>query len=112
LLKYFPYEDLHIYELGAGNGTLAKDILDYLRSDYPEVYDRTKYITIEISGQLANRQKAKLAGHACARVENQSIFEWSAKQPAPCFVIALEVIVSPSSHNLLRLSEDSGQSCP
>jgi len=32
LLKYFSYEDLVIYEIGAGNGTLAMDILDYIRS--------------------------------------------------------------------------------
>jgi len=56
LLKYFPYEDLVIYEIGAGNGTLAMDILDYIRSAYPEVYECTHYNIVEISGRLAKSQ--------------------------------------------------------
>ena len=55
-MKYFPYEDLVIYEIGAGNGTLAMDILDYIRSAYPEVYECTHYNIVEISGRLAKSQ--------------------------------------------------------
>ena len=95
LLKYFPYEDFVIYEIGAGNGTLALDILDYIQDRYPEVYDRTQYKIIEISASLANLQREKLSSkHPCVKIHNQSIFRWSKREPAPCFFLAMEVIVS------------------
>lgn len=95
LLKYFPYEDFIIYEIGAGNGTLAMDILDYLRDEHPDVYDRTRYNIIEISGSLVKLQKQKLyKSHPCVKVVHKSIFHWKTREPAPCFFVAMEVIVS------------------
>ena len=97
MLKYFPYEDFIIYEIGAGNGTLAKDILDYLRDEYPEVYDRTHYNIIEISSSLVKLQKRKLRkDHPRVKVAHKSIFHWDVREPAPCYFIAMEVIVSVS----------------
>ena len=101
LLKYFPYEDFVIYEIGAGNGTLAQDILDYLQQDYPDVYERTRYNIIEISANLASLQKKKLcAAHPCVNVTNKSIFRWNTHEPAPCFFLAMEVIVSSLCRSL------------
>ena len=98
LLKFFPYEDFVIYEIGAGNGTLALDILDYLREYYPDVYERTRYNIIEISANLANLQREKLsATHPCVTVHNRSIFRWDTREPAPCYFLAMEVIVSDHS---------------
>jgi SAM-dependent MidA family methyltransferase len=95
MLKYFPYEDFMVYEIGAGNGTLAMDILDYLRDEYPEVYDRTRYNIIEISSSLVKLQKKKLhQAHPCVKVSHKSIFHWNAREPAPCYFIAMEVVVS------------------
>ncbi|KAK4977306.1 hypothetical protein LTR28_007630, partial [Elasticomyces elasticus] len=37
-LSLFPYHDLLIYEMGAGNGTLMINVLDYIRDTDPEVY--------------------------------------------------------------------------
>lgn len=96
LLKYFPYEDFVIYEIGAGNGTLAMNILDYLRVNHPEVYDRTRYHIIEISDSLVQLQRKKLAVHPCVKVVHKSIFRWDRKEPSPCFIVAMEVIVSTS----------------
>jgi hypothetical protein len=97
LLKYFPYEDLVIYEIGAGNGTLAMDILDFIRSEYPEVYERTTYNIVEISGRLASAQKKLLLPrHACVNVTHKSIFHWDKPEPSPCFFLAMEVIVGRS----------------
>ncbi|KAJ7708235.1 S-adenosyl-L-methionine-dependent methyltransferase [Mycena rosella] len=102
LLKYFPYEDFIIYEIGAGNGTLAMNILDYLRSNHPEVYDRTRYNIIEISGSLVELQRKKLATvHPCVTVVHQSIFRWQKTEPAPCFVVAMEVIDN-FAHDMVR----------
>ena len=47
---------LVIYEIGGGNGTLARDILDWLRDNRPEVYEMTNYTCVEISTRLAARQ--------------------------------------------------------
>lgn len=41
-LRHYPYEDLIIYEMGAGNGTLMANILDYIKKDHPDVYERTR----------------------------------------------------------------------
>lgn len=99
LLKYFPYEDFIIYEIGAGNGTLAMDILNYIREEYPEVYERTRYNTVEISENLAQLQREKLCSvHPCANVVRKSIFHWDIHEPAPCFFVAMEVIVRISHH--------------
>ncbi|KIM56004.1 hypothetical protein SCLCIDRAFT_133540 [Scleroderma citrinum Foug A] len=105
LLKYFPYEDFKIYELGAGNGTLALNILDYLRTHFPEVYDRTLYTIIEISAPLACAQRERLrrAGHTkrTVNVHHRSIFAWTRTEPAPCYVLATEV-VDNFAHDVVR----------
>ncbi|KAG9312860.1 DUF185-domain-containing protein [Chiua virens] len=105
LLKYFPYEDFKIYELGAGNGTLALNILDYLRAYYPEVYDRTVYTIIEISAPLAKGQRTRLrrAGHGqrTVHIEHQSVFSWTKTEHAPCYILAAEV-VDNFAHDLVR----------
>ncbi|KAJ7066234.1 S-adenosyl-L-methionine-dependent methyltransferase [Mycena amicta] len=102
LLKYFPYEDFVIYEVGAGNGTLAMNILDFLRCNYPEVYDRTRYNIIEISGSLVELQRKKLASvHPCVKVVHKSIFRWDQKEDSPCFIVAMEVIDN-FAHDMIR----------
>jgi len=102
LLKYFPYEDCVIYEIGAGNGTLAMDILDYIQAEYPEVYDRTRYHIIEISGNLAELQRERLLQkHPCATVSHKSIFHWEKHEAAPCFFLAMEVIDN-FAHDMIR----------
>ena len=71
------------------------DILDYLRDEYPEVYDRTQYHIIEISGNMVNLQRIKLSSaHPCVHIVHKSIFHWDIREPAPCFFVAMEVIVS------------------
>lgn len=98
-LTLYPYHDLIIYEMGAGNGTMMLNILDFIRDTDHEVYQRTKFKIIEISPALAELQLKNLtdtlsaAGHR-DRVEilNQSIFDWDTYVHSPCFFLALEVI--------------------
>ena len=118
-LDLFPYHDLIIYEIGAGNGTLMGDVLDYLAAHEPEIYARTKYRIIEISERLQGMQRGRAKGTTAAdagggdggagrlgkekakrrghedRVEiiNSSIFEWDRVVPEPCFFLAMEVLV-------------------
>ncbi|SLM34223.1 S-adenosyl-L-methionine-dependent methyltransferase-like [Lasallia pustulata] len=97
-LSHHPYHDLIIYEMGAGNGTLMLNILDYIRDLKSDVYKRTQFKIIEVSSSLAAlqtshlRRSASSRGHA-DRVEiiNRSIFDWTDYDPSPCYFLALEV---------------------
>ncbi|KAL8286850.1 hypothetical protein RQP46_003856 [Phenoliferia psychrophenolica] len=116
-LNLYPYEDLIIYEIGAGNGTLMGDILDYIAEEEPEVYERTRYRIVEISERLQGLQKgraqggdgkaalkgpAKRKGHASkVEVLGGSIFDWERVVPEPCFFLALEVLDN-FAHDVIR----------
>ena len=54
-------EPLRVFEIGGGTGTLARDILDHVRSAAPGVYDRMEYCAVEISPRLARLQAATVA---------------------------------------------------
>jgi len=97
-LSQYPYHDLTIYEMGAGNGTLMLNILDYIRDAEPLVYERTKFKIIEISSSLAKLQAHQLLRSADSRghsskveIINKSIFEWDQLVPSPCYFLAMEV---------------------
>lgn len=108
-LNKFPYNDLVIYEAGAGNGTLMLNILDYLEKNEPEVYARTKYRIIEISSKLFNKQNSRLEKHKDkVEVINKSILEWDTLVSEPCFFIALEVFDN-LSHDVVRFDIDTKQ---
>lgn len=46
-----------ILEMGAGKGILAKDILDFISKNYPDLYKKIRYIILEKSHPLRNQQK-------------------------------------------------------
>ncbi|KAI9032556.1 S-adenosyl-L-methionine-dependent methyltransferase [Phycomyces nitens] len=106
-LNHFPHKDLIIYEMGAGNGTLMLNILDYIQQNEPNVYKRTKYNIIEISGKLAERQSERQDvrdakdHHRCVTVINKSIFDWDIHVPEHCFFLGMEVIDN-FAHDLIR----------
>lgn len=107
-LTAYPYHDLIIYELGAGNGTFMLNVLDHIRRTDPDVYARTQYKIIEISASLASLQKTALSHSPYAaehiskvQIINKSIFAWDSYIPSPCFVLALEVIDN-FAHDVIR----------
>ncbi|TWU75346.1 hypothetical protein ED733_006973 [Metarhizium rileyi] len=107
-LTTYPYDDLLIYEMGAGRGTLMLNILDYIREVDPQVYARTRYNIIEISTSLASLQSRHLVSTAESRghsdkvdIVNRSIFEWDRSEPSPCFFLAMEVFDN-FSHDCIR----------
>ncbi|RDW73249.1 hypothetical protein BP6252_07156 [Coleophoma cylindrospora] len=107
-ISQFPYHDLIIYEMGAGNGTLMLNILDYIRDADPSVYQRTKYKIIEISPNLASMQANQLMRNADARghaskveIINKSIFEWNQVVASPCYFVAMEVFDN-FAHDAIR----------
>lgn len=92
------------------------DIMTFLRDEHPEVYERTRYEIIEISGALAERQrqraleagldvdlvigggkdKGKRKGRPEAQVQIQNVdfFEWQGSSREACYFVGLEVFVS------------------
>ncbi len=91
-----------IYEMGAGNGTLMVNIMEYLRQHAPHVYKQARYNIIEISQQLSERQEFNNISSLSEQVNkyqskvsiiNKSIFDWDTRIPDECFFIALEVVV-------------------
>ncbi|KAL9934135.1 hypothetical protein V8E36_007217 [Tilletia maclaganii] len=108
-LHNYPYDDLVIYELGAGSGALANDVLGYLEQEEPGVYARTRYNIIEISARLAEQQGQKLERHRAAgkvNITNCSFLDWKTPVAEPAFVIALEVLDN-LAHDVIRYSTDS-----
>lgn len=49
-----------VYEVGGGTGTNAMNVLNWLRREQPELYDRTEYTIVEISEQLAEQQRERV----------------------------------------------------
>lgn len=112
--NHYPYQDLEIYEMGAGNGTMMLNILDFIRDEHPDVYERTKYKIIEISSQLATLQQQGLGQSAFARghadkveIINKSIFEWDQYISSPCYFLALEVFDN-FAHDALKYDIETG----
>lgn len=110
----YPYHDLIIYEMGAGNGTTMLNILDYIRDVHPDVYERTRYNVIEISNQLANLQQQGLGQHAYTRghsdkveIVNASIFDWNQYVSSPCYFLALEVFDN-FAHDAVKYDYQTG----
>jgi len=52
-----------IVEVGAGNGTVALDALNYLRDSFPEKYAKLTYHTVDISAPFVMRQHEQLYEH-------------------------------------------------
>lgn len=101
--------------MGAGNGTLMLNILDYIREVDLEVYQRTKFKIVEISSSLASTQQRTLAqsayedGHrGHVEIINRSIFEWNTYVHSPCFFLALEVFDN-FGHDAIRYDMETGQ---
>tara|TARA_Y100000310_G_scaffold345548_1_gene466383 strand:+ start:1510 stop:2619 length:1110 start_codon:yes stop_codon:yes gene_type:complete len=63
LSSELPKTDLDIVEMGAGNGILARDLLDHLKNTFPDIYERVTYRIVEISPYLMRKQADSLVGH-------------------------------------------------
>ncbi|GBB94872.1 hypothetical protein RclHR1_02430013 [Rhizophagus clarus] len=102
-----PQHDLIIYELGAGNGTLMLNILDYIQKFEPAIYKKTRYRVVEISSMLAERQKSiqnfhqVVNVHNCVEIINKNIFDWDEPVDEPCFFLACEVLDN-FAHDVIR----------
>jgi SAM-dependent MidA family methyltransferase len=59
-------ETFSIVEQGAGDGHLALDILDTAREEEPQLYERLRYVLVEIAEDSRKRQKQLLEPHVRA----------------------------------------------
>ncbi len=99
-------KDLVIYEIGPGNGTMAKSILDYLKHSHQSVYSKTEYNLVDISTILNEAQRKKLFEHnLVTRFHRCSALDLSIFDTRPCFVLAMEVLDN-MPHDLIRYAED------
>lgn len=90
---------LTVYEIGGGTGTLAKDLLGWLRQHHPTVYASCHYTCIEISPALAALQQQRVAhegGHgdkfSVRRGDACDHSTWGPASQEQCFVLAMEVL--------------------
>lgn len=60
--------DFTIVEMGAGKGFLALDILDSLKKNNPEFYERLRYLIVESSPSLCEQARGILSEHL-AKIE-------------------------------------------
>lgn len=106
-LHHYPYADFKLYEVGAGNGSLAVDVMHYIRTTEPEVFDRTSYTIVEISGLLAGRQRERITAEGLegkVNVIHSDFFDWEPPASAknePCYFVALEVFDN-FAHDMVR----------
>eukprot|EP01138_Halocafeteria_seosinensis_P015313 gb/GECG01015629.1/.p1 GENE.gb/GECG01015629.1/~~gb/GECG01015629.1/.p1 ORF type:complete len:495 (+),score=59.36 gb/GECG01015629.1/:1-1485(+) len=110
LARHDSAQPLRIYELGAGNGTNALHICNFIQQYRPRLYEKLKYTTIEISPFLADKQRKLLqrkhgSVHQCinadaqllgidrqqrgSETEHQRLQDIATDEK--CFVLALEV---------------------
>jgi hypothetical protein len=89
---------LLIYEIGGGNGTNARHILDWLRRHAPKTYASCHYSLLEFSPRLRDAQTAAVASHGAKRVSIVAADATDldaapiAPEPRACFVLGLEVL--------------------
>lgn len=100
---------LVIYEIGPGNGTMAENILDFLRENYPKVYEQTEYNLIEISSQLKQKQVQKLERHSTKVKfpEIQILNLQDFREERPCWILAMEVLDN-LAHDLIKFRTEDG----
>ena len=101
---------LVIYEIGPGNGTLAQNILDCLKSEHDGIYESVEYNLIEISEQLKKKQTDLLKPIHGNRIKfpNISILETSDfKEERPCWIVGMEVLDN-LSHDLIKFRTEDG----
>ena len=103
---------LIIYEIGPGNGTLAENILDCLREEYPTIYEETEYNLVEISDRLRCKQIAKLSlKHAnqirFPKLNFLNLKENKFKEERDCWVVGMEVLDN-LAHDLIKFSNEDG----
>jgi len=91
MLKSYPYDDLVIYEIGAGNGLLPATSSITSASISTDVHERMKYNIVEISPKLAQLQRTSWLQNTMASKLSTKHFDWQLE-------ITQAASLSPGSH--------------
>lgn len=98
--------------MGGGTGTAALTILDHIRDAAPDVYATCRYVSVEVSARLADRQRRRLwdGGHAerFTVEERDASAPWPRARAEPCFVMALEVLDNLPHDRVVRPRGEGG----
>lgn len=103
-------EKLIIYEIGGGTGTLALDMLNWLRLHAPNIYSKVTYTCLEISHSLATLQKQRLVEHQNkfdVRIGDAVTMDtWGGSNNESCWVIATEIFDNMPHDRVWRGNDD------
>lgn len=106
--KFHPSEPLIIYEVGAGAGTLAVSILNFLAEQYPDVYAQCEYHCIELSSYAIPVLRKRLVHHYHkAHIHHISIHNWRNLEPRRCFVLGVELLSNMPHDNIVWADDGS-----
>lgn len=104
---------MHVIEIGAGRGTLAKDMLQYFSLHNPQFLDRLKYTTIDVSPTLSTLQRVTLQPWVDSNIVHvvcKNAVDWlSTFVPLPkhhVHIIATEVLDN-MPHDLVEISANN-----
>ena len=87
--------------MGGGNGTAARDVLDYVRAAAPALYDGLRLTSVEVSARLAEAQRVAVADGGEDHAARHDVVladacdadaAWGARSEEACAVVALEVL--------------------
>lgn len=105
-------QPLVLYEVGGGNGTHARHVLDWLQRHAPAAYAGCSYTLLEFSGRLRDAQAAAVAPHApLVRILEADATHLDAAtlapDPRPCFVMGLEVLDNLPHDKVVRFGRSA-----
>lgn len=102
LYKSIPdYEKYALLEIGGGNGQFAYDLLEELKSKYPDIYSDFRYYLLELSDYNERLQKMKLDEHL-----DKLVFIKSLAELPPAFrgiIFGNELIDAFPVHRVVKL---------
>ncbi|MGK7895255.1 MAG: class I SAM-dependent methyltransferase, partial [Xenococcus sp. (in: cyanobacteria)] len=110
-------DNFSLVEMGAGNGNLAKDIINYLQDKHPNFIKVVNYIIIERSPSLRKIQQQKLANFNEVEVTWKSWSEISDNQLVGCYFSnelldafpVHQIVINNQSLQEVFVTEESGK---
>jgi len=103
-----PERPFTFVEWGGGTGQLARQMLDELKLNRTDVYNRLTYISVEASPHHRALQAAALAGHA-ERVQWRTERQWLAEGPWEDVIVFSNELIDAFPVHRLRMVR--GQLC-
>lgn len=98
ILETFNTGNYEIIEAGAGKGLLSMDILNHLKTHYPEVYKRLRYTVVESGGRFMDNSRELLSIHSDITEFKSNILDVEPKETG--IVISNELFDALPFHRL------------